>query len=276
MAPPTAGRWRASPQHSLYITAGAALSTMPIAKDEEAFGSFTTALTAPVHANIIHPGSTVYVIEHFIKDLNYSAAAVAEVEAVAFAQVSNTGPTEGLTRITRKCPNCSSPTVHYLGHGCHIMECASRRCGIQWCYACGLGAPQHKCPSGCSLFCQYEVVYKKAPATPERDPATEIRVRLLNTEEQIREGLLLFSHVQGRSCSCTICPDCRPHMPCSICSGCPVCTGVGIGAMGLIVEDEDDEESDNDSDDSGSDDESFEEDDDDVEDLLFLDDLFEM
>eukprot|EP00658_Telonema_sp_P-2_P045686 TRINITY_DN3367_c0_g1_i3.p1 TRINITY_DN3367_c0_g1~~TRINITY_DN3367_c0_g1_i3.p1 ORF type:complete len:158 (+),score=13.90 TRINITY_DN3367_c0_g1_i3:285-758(+) len=157
------------------------------------------------------------------------------------------------------------------------MECTNRRCGIQWCYACGLVASQHKCPTGCSTFCQYEVVYKKAPATEERDPATEIRVGLLvSAEDQLREGLILFSHIQGRSCSCTICPECRPHMPCSICSGCPVCTGVGVGIMAHIVEgdddDDDDDESDDDSDDSGSEDDSFEEGDD----LLFLDDLFEM
>ena len=239
--------WNSSFDRAMFVTSGAALSVTTVDSDARLLGCFSTALSAPTHSNLVQPGSTIFALDYFIKDGTYGTTLSTLMESFLGSQVSNSKPSTGLHTIARQCPNCLSPTVHYLGHGCHIIRC-TRRCGIEWCFACGAICTSHMCPRGCTLFCEYDIVYKRKELPPgstsaevPRPPAGQLGADMEERSLRIRveRGELIFSHIQGKQCSCTICPDCRPQMPCSICSGCPVCTGIGVGVMRHLVLGED-------------------------------------
>lgn len=89
-------------------------------------------------------------------------------------------------RMSKPCPNCSTPIAHYKKHGCHHIKprggCPI--CHIHFCYVCLGGGLDYweGCPNGDSAFCDDD-------------------------------------------CDCPICPDCSPGFSCSACDGdCPACT----------------------------------------------------
>ena len=105
--------------------------------------------------------------------------------------VANEAEIDFLYSLSKLCPNCSTPIVHYKGHGCHHIMPGSGcpACHCHFCYQClsfyPPGTPWGGCPLGCSLFCD-------------------------------------------EHCDCPTCLDCLSlGEPCSVCDGrnraCPAC-----------------------------------------------------
>lgn len=139
-------------------------------------------------------GAILFVVEVYLMAERYRQDLVAELRR---CRRSAGRPHEFLVE-TKKCPVCAKPTVHYLGHGCHIMYGCHR--GLpEWCYACGRATTHHGCDHGCPMFCQYQMVMEKGV------------LRAITT-----------------GCSCPLCPDCKPLRPCVNCTLCPMCTMDGM------------------------------------------------
>ena len=158
------------------------------------FHGMVLDVTQSLEAQGVFRGAILFVVEVYLANDRYRQDLVAELRRCRRAVGR---PHEFLTE-SKRCPTCAKPTVHYLGHGCHIMYGCHR--GLpEWCYACGRATTRHGCDYGCPMFCQYEMVMEK--------------------------GIL---RAITKGCTCPLCPDCKPLRPCVNCTLCPMCTMDGM------------------------------------------------
>jgi hypothetical protein len=137
---------------------------------------------------LVYTGAIVFVVEYFPFD-SYCRDVVL-TKLVEHGLQKHTGLVDVHKK---KCPVCSVPVVHYIGHGCHMIY----GCHVgmpEWCYVCGVTVSSHTCPNRCDLFCKYE------------------------TKNDTNGRLVVASN-----CGCPLCPDCKPMRPCDLCCGCPMC-----------------------------------------------------
>lgn len=109
--------------------------------------------------------------------------------------------TNALVEATSKpCPQCNFRITHHHGHACHHIRPGTGcpNCGTHFCYRClKRGSSGLNC--GCRLFCRSNDIIMFISKRP-------------------------YPH--DTRCGCPLCPDCRPGVPCSQCTGgCVVCRG---------------------------------------------------
>jgi hypothetical protein len=100
---------------------------------------------------------------------------------------------------TKACPKCRFRQSHFLGHGCHAVNCGV--CYVMRCYKCG----NENCTCGSS----------HSMCLPLQGLA------------DINDYIVKTPYPYDRRCGCAVCFDCRKGKPCGTCSGnCGVCTGI--------------------------------------------------
>jgi hypothetical protein len=81
-----------------------------------------------------------------------------------------------ILQTTRACPHCGLRITHYRGHACHHIRPGQgcQRCGTHWCYCCGQRwlMNEHRCPSGCELFCDDSCACPDCPSCSSGRPCT--------------------------------------------------------------------------------------------------------
>ena len=138
----------------------------------------------------VYSGGIVFLVEYFPCDAYVREGTISRLMEAQFSKVS------GLVDVNKKkCPTCTKPVVHYLGHGCHMIYGCHP--GLpEWCYVCGSVATGHRCTAkGCDLFCKFE-------------------------SSTSSEGKTIVKPI---NCDCPLCPECKPMRPCEQCCGCPMC-----------------------------------------------------
>ncbi|KAJ8603287.1 hypothetical protein CTAYLR_006957 [Chrysophaeum taylorii] len=134
---------------------------------------------------------------------------------------------EAYVRATSKpCPNCTAPTSHFHGHGCHHISPGGGCpwCRAHWCYKCGATEAENVAKRGRRSACR---------CTPSSWTS-------FCEEGQIAAYLRYDDDLRGGGggggggglpydvrCGCHICPFCRPGAQCDQCDGsCVVCRGL--------------------------------------------------
>ena len=127
----------------------------------------------------------------------------------------------------KKCPNCSFPTSHFLGHGCHHISPDTNgcmRCHTHYCYSCLATGADNAATRGVKQKCR----------CGERYPAINSWSWFCFSSDTAAH-LKLEPYPHDTRCGCPVCPYCRVGAPCEQCQGdCPVCKGaVAPGPMEL-------------------------------------------